>query len=559
MTLFLDMVRKKDGRTIPISTNPKLLKFKGGEHYIIGTVDKSISSALLRLHEMSVDKYSIEEIVEKALDMSIELFDIQGDAVKVDFDPEYNSFEVLGSHGMPPDYPLQRDKPLRDTASFQAYEFGEPIFIENLSNKQSAAVSGGMKSGVFVPLWIKYAEGHVDKIGTLCLYINDAANFESLKRKMRDINRIADTVAKKISESRLSQEQKDEAIRLEALQAATSDINSSLELESIVNRLVDRVQEYFTAQAKIFFGRREIKKGVRRVSVYIYDPKEAILNPFAWTGHLQKPKPVKMGEGIIGKVAQDKRAIVVPDMSKYKDRPGTGSFLSVPILKGDELIGVLNVSSEEERFFKPHVALKSLKEFSEKVATAIVNAREHERTLLISGEDPIIPMVLNQRFGYFMLALDLQKAQRNNVPLSVIMADLDHFKTVNDTWGHLKGNETLINIGEFFVRMCLAEKLPPPYRLGEEWVFSLYDRDIKAAEEFAEKLRQGLEVIYTIADKDVDKDDPPEEAKIRVTASFGVAEFPHDGDTPDDLLNLADGLLYDAKELGRNQVVVRRK
>ncbi len=140
-----------------------------------------------------------------------------------------------------------------------------------------------------------------------------------------------------------------------------------------------------------------------------------------------------------------------------------------------------------------------------------------------------------------LCARDVERARRTGSPLSVAMIDLDHFKAINDRFGHAAGDEALRRFAELLRAECRAADLPGRYG-GEEFVVSLDDTGIAEAAQFAERLRARVEA-ETAGDR------------APITISVGVAEVSPECPSPDDLIGAADAALYEAKAAGRNRVV----
>jgi diguanylate cyclase (GGDEF)-like protein len=144
------------------------------------------------------------------------------------------------------------------------------------------------------------------------------------------------------------------------------------------------------------------------------------------------------------------------------------------------------------------------------------------------------------------LVQEIQRAKRYDRRLSVIMCDIDHFKRINDTWGHQTGDRVLIEVSTF-LRAAVRQDIDWVARYGgEEFLIVLPETSTTAAATFAERLRGNLENLHI----------GNEGRTIRVTASFGLATLLTDKDeAPDALLGRADALLYMAKQSGRNRIV----
>src|SRR5688572_4151016 len=132
-----------------------------------------------------------------------------------------------------------------------------------------------------------------------------------------------------------------------------------------------------------------------------------------------------------------------------------------------------------------------------------------------------------------------QRSLRNSRPFVVIMADVDHFKQYNDTFGHPQGDEVLKKVASI-LKDCTRNVDCVARYGGEEFAALLPETDMSGAMEVAERMRARVEAA--------------EFPGRRVTLSIGVAEFPKHAPTPKDVIAVADSALYVAKRGGRNQV-----
>jgi diguanylate cyclase (GGDEF)-like protein len=151
----------------------------------------------------------------------------------------------------------------------------------------------------------------------------------------------------------------------------------------------------------------------------------------------------------------------------------------------------------------------------------------------------------NRRYLEETLVRELILAEREAYPVTVIMGDLDHFKAVNDLYGHLTGDEVLRVFGDLMRRHARGSDIYCRYG-GEEFLLVMPGMAEQQAVERAEELRS------TMAAAPVGHG----ASTIAVTASFGVATFPRDGRTGDALIAAADRAMYAAKAAGRNRVSV---
>ncbi len=161
-----------------------------------------------------------------------------------------------------------------------------------------------------------------------------------------------------------------------------------------------------------------------------------------------------------------------------------------------------------------------------------------------SDRDPVTGLMV-RRACIQALSARLVEARRHHRPLVVCLLDLDHFKTVNDRFGHLAGDQVLASLGGLLERRFRAEDLRGRWG-GEEFILAFPGEGPEAAELMVARVLDELSAVPFTSDSG---------EVFRVTFSAGLAVFPQDATTADDLLRLADRRLYDAKEGGRRRVV----
>ncbi|MDX9689172.1 MAG: PleD family two-component system response regulator [Proteobacteria bacterium] len=172
--------------------------------------------------------------------------------------------------------------------------------------------------------------------------------------------------------------------------------------------------------------------------------------------------------------------------------------------------------------------------------------QNYEQNLALALVDPLTG-AYNRRYMDMHLPMLFARCKMTQRPLSVINIDLDHFKNVNDTYGHAAGDmvlkdtlaRVLVNVrpSDLVVRMG-----------GEEFAIVMPETDLRTAINVAERLRENFEQTPVLVGD--------QSTKITVTSSFGVASLNHESDTtPTQLLDRCDAVLYRAKETGRNKVV----
>jgi diguanylate cyclase (GGDEF)-like protein len=212
--------------------------------------------------------------------------------------------------------------------------------------------------------------------------------------------------------------------------------------------------------------------------------------------------------------------------------------LCVPSLVGGEVIGAVLVSRDSKPLgFRERARLES-------TVTTAAPVLANLRNLAIA-ETRAVTDSLTGLANARSAAQDLKRivafAGRTATPLSAVMLDLDHFKRINDNFGHQIGDEALAAVGEVLRSGTRASDFVARYG-GEEFLILLQDTNAESAVELAEKLRESLRQMQVPG------------LAGRVTASFGVASIPEHAGDSESLIRAADRALYAAKEAGRDQV-----
>ena len=268
-------------------------------------------------------------------------------------------------------------------------------------------------------------------------------------------------------------------------------------------------------------------------------------------------EPRGKGKGISGLVWAGKKPVLFHSKKQWKHinsgyiPPAAESILSVPIVRNNQVIGVLVLAANKKRAFEKS-QLMIVDILCSHFAVAVENARHHEKTKEYS-ERCALTGLYNYRYFENMLSFEFGKLQNGERDLlSLILLDIDHFKSVNDTYGHQCGNEILIELGE-----RLREKIGNIGTVarygGEEFVILLPDMMKGNALKLAEQIRLLIaNEPFTLLQS---MDEEGKQLLVNITASIGVATAPQDADDSLALIRHADRALYvGAKRSGRNRV-----
>lgn len=261
---------------------------------------------------------------------------------------------------------------------------------------------------------------------------------------------------------------------------------------------------------------------------------------------------IKIGQGLAGWVAKTGQAVVVPDTSKdsrffakvdEKTKMETRSIVAVPVRFRDHCLGVIELINcvGPEGFSKRDLVL--LEALADYAAIAIENARHVQRIHELTITDDCTSLY-NARHLNFMLDTEIYRSHRYAFEFSLIFIDLDHFKSVNDTHGHLMGSKLLSEIGSAIKEKCRLIDLAFRYG-GDEFVVLLPQTSKENALGVAHRLHKLIRETIWLKEANIN---------AQLTASVGVASYPTDSRTKAELLHLADEAMYLVKNTSRDCV-----
>jgi len=237
----------------------------------------------------------------------------------------------------------------------------------------------------------------------------------------------------------------------------------------------------------------------------------------------------------------------------FPDAPKLASVAMIPLLHRQKLIGSLNFGSVDvTRFTRAH-ATDFLQHLGVIASFCIENVINRAR-LLRSGFTDVLTGWHNRRYLYVRLKEELARSRRDSTHLVCLMLDVDHFKAVNDTWGHAAGDEVLQELAARIDTQVRATDVAARYG-GEEFVVLLPDTENSSAILLADRIRQSISETPF---------DLPGGKTVAVTVSIGIAGARAETKVEDlktlgdSLLARADVALYRAKSAGRNRVSVNQ-
>src|ERR1700680_3549349 len=245
-------------------------------------------------------------------------------------------------------------------------------------------------------------------------------------------------------------------------------LTSSLQLDQVLRTIMEKIDEFLRPDTWSL--------------LLVDDVKQELYFELAVGKGAQALKDVriKMGQGIAGWVAQQDEAVVVPDVSKdtrffskvdEKTKMETRSIVAVPVRYRDHCLGVIELINcvERQGFMERDLAL--LEALADFAAIALENARHVKRIHELTITDDCTSLY-NARHMDFILETEIYRSQRYGYEFSVVFIDLDHFKAINDTHGHLVGSKLLAEVGQIVKSAC--RRIDFAFRYGgDEFVIVL--------------------------------------------------------------------------------------
>lgn len=258
---------------------------------------------------------------------------------------------------------------------------------------------------------------------------------------------------------------------------------------------------------------------------------------------------LRIGEGVAGQTALQKKPIVVEDVSRchfFYNRVDqlsncvTRSIICVPLIFGGEVLGVIEVVNPADTGRK---ALDLLAVIADYAAIAVENMNRYRAIQSLAIHDGLTGLY-NTRYLYEALSRLTGPTRETGRPVSLIFMDLDNFKNVVDTLGHLKGSRALQEVAKT-IKACIAEPQFAVAYGGDEFVVVLPDCEKRLAQQKAEEIRREMNQTAYLSDYG---------HSVAIRASFGVATFPDDSSDSTGLIGLADKAMFEVKVKGKNAV-----
>jgi diguanylate cyclase (GGDEF)-like protein/PAS domain S-box-containing protein len=325
----------------------------------------------------------------------------------------------------------------------------------------------------------------------------------------------------------------------EALLDTVTALNSTLNLDEVLDRILENLGNLVTYDAAIVL----LVEGYKVRKIRSHNRAQGTSSQPA----IGDTQANLINVPILEEMRLTKQPCLIPDTradSRWRDIPGMAwirSFISAPINIRGHVAGLINTISTEADFFTPLHAQR-LMAFSNQAAIAIDNARLFEQAHLLSVTDPLTEL-FNRRHFFETANIEFERHHRYGGALSVIMMDIDHFKNVNDRYGHAVGDMVIQDIAGQIKKSVRTVDIAARYG-GEEFVILMPETGLDKARRVAERLRHNVNGLSFEQGG----------SNLQVTLSLGVAEVGLAVKSLDELLMYSDQALYAAKAAGRNRV-----
>jgi diguanylate cyclase (GGDEF)-like protein len=233
-----------------------------------------------------------------------------------------------------------------------------------------------------------------------------------------------------------------------------------------------------------------------------------------------------------------------PNPMRMDPKATLKSHLTLPLAIGEEIIGCISLNSDQPNGFDAQ-DLQFFSVIGYQMAASLEHSQRFSSIKNIATYDTLTNLY-NRRYFEESLGIEVQKSFSNKTPLSIIMVDIDHFKKMNDTFGHPEGDKVLREIASLLKSSVRAKDTIARYG-GEEFILILPETILEASFMIAERIRQLVEkTAFEVG-----------QARLNITISLGISNFPvHRPKSDKELIKMADLALYEAKRGGRNRVCI---
>jgi diguanylate cyclase (GGDEF)-like protein len=288
----------------------------------------------------------------------------------------------------------------------------------------------------------------------------------------------------------------------------------------------------------------------RTAALAVFRPEDnalAIAATYGYPSALVEHVRLMPGEGIIGRVYSTRKAEMAraPEREQRRLRYRTDSYMVIPIVSNRRCLAVVALTDRSDSRAFDRRDFAAARMLATHAALALVREQAHETLTDLAKLATVDPVtgLFNRRYLETRLDAEVQRARRQQQDLALLMIDIDDFKRVNDTWGHLEGDRALHEVAELLRGGVRVFDVCARYG-GEEFVIVMPGATEETARQIAERIRRGVFERFRL--------DP-----LTLTVSVGIGKLTA-GASSEDLVASADRALITAKRTGKNLVCMDR-
>lgn len=329
----------------------------------------------------------------------------------------------------------------------------------------------------------------------------------------------------------------------EALRDTSAALNSTLKLDEVLDRVLENIEKVTTFDAAMVL----MVEGHSVRKIRQLNKLQTTLNPVL-TGNTQANL---INIPLLQTICETQQPCLIPDTRtdpRWRTIPSMSwirSLISAPVVIRGQVAGVISILSATPGIFTaPHA--ERLMIFAGQAAVAIENAQLFEQAYYLSVTDPLTELT-NRRHFFEVARFEFERTHRYPRTLSVMVIDIDHFKNINDTYGHAVGDAALREVAARIKHSVRTVDIVARYG-GEEFIVLMPETALHEASQVAERVRS------SVANRPIVDDT----VSVTATLSIGVAEMDENSKNIDQLIVYADKALYEAKAAGRNRVASYR-
>jgi len=467
--------------------------------------------------------FDLDEVLRRILAIVREQFRVENGSIFL-LDPETQELRLRSRFG---GLPEQGPPVIRVGSGLTgvAAQLRRPVYAPEVSkDPRYIAALSSTRSELAIPLMVRESV-----VGVLD-FQSEQANFFS-DETVDLLTLFATQASIAIENARLHSLEQHRAAVLEAINALAKQTASVLDLKELLAKVCVLVLESFPVD--------HVAVLLREGDLLVVRAQQGKLTPlFVEGAHLP------LGTGLGARAMSTGKTVMENDVRQISGYVAgyaeTASEMCLPLVAAGQSLGVLALESASAGAFRA-ADVRALESVADICAIAIQNAHYFEQARRMAFVDGLTG-VYNRRYFEQRILEELERAARYAGGLAILMLDIDHFKKVNDEFGHLLGDEVLRQLSTILTQQLRRVDVVCRYG-GEEFSILVPQTTGEHALGVAEKLRKVIE----------DWNFPG--VPRPVTVSIGVADFPGNGATRDELVKAADAALYAAKQAGRNRVL----